>query len=680
MANSQAHRQARITLDVFPQKVVLEQMRSHERLSEPYVIEVFVVCEDGEIDFLRHLGKPVALEVLDEDESHHRYFHGLLFEAAFAGWDTSGYRYKLIVRPWLHLLQQNLTYRIFQDMTALDAIKQVLQDGGFGDVEYSKLSGDFRKRKYCVQYRESDFDFISRLMEDEGIYYYFEHQADRHVMVLCNAPGSRIYCANPTLRFRPPSEARVNEQDEMILWEEQVASTGRNVVRLRNFDYQAPQRPVEKHVTARSDHPRDKIEYYDYPAYPFDPGAVERQAAVIDMAQHAGRRIFKGESTGATLACGRLFDLTEHFAGRMNEPYLVVALDYGVISENYRSVAGDREPLSQSILLEAVPAEVAWRAPLATPKPVARGPETAIVMCPAGEEIHTDKWGRVKVRFHWDLTNPTNDTASCWLRVSHNSAGAGFGNIILPRANQEVIVDFLDGDPDRPMITGRVYNASNMQTYGLPGNKTRSVWRSQTVGKAGEGYDGAEEKPPNPGHNEIYFEDKAGEEMFHVYAQRNRETFIRLDDRLRVYRDRKDRVGRDRTVEIKRHETKTVEEGNETHTVKLGNETHTVQTGERTTTIKKDDTLTVQSGNRVVTVEEKDYVLTAKKGSVTVEAQVQIVLKVGQNSIIIDQKGVTISALSVSYASKTSLSINAAKVDIAGTAMTNITGGVVKIN
>ncbi|MCC7268607.1 MAG: hypothetical protein IT546_14890, partial [Caulobacteraceae bacterium] len=245
---------------------------------------------------------------------------------------------------------------------------------------------------------------------------------------------------------------------------------------------------------------------------------------------------------------------------------------------------------------------------------------------------------------------------------------------------QEVIVDFLDGDPDRPIITGRVYNASNMQTYGLPGNKTRSVWRSQTVGKAGEGYDGAEEKPKAPGHNEIYMEDKADEEMFHVYAQRRMETFVRLDDLHRVYRDQKKRVGRDRVVEIKRHETKTVEEGDETHTVKLGNETHTVQTGKRTTTVKQDETLTVQSGQMAVTVEEKDYTLTAKKGSVLVEAKVQIVLKVGQNSIVIDQKGVSINALTVSYNAKTSLSINAPKVDISGSALTTITGGLVKIN
>ncbi|MCC7267120.1 MAG: type VI secretion system tip protein VgrG, partial [Caulobacteraceae bacterium] len=450
MANSQAHREARITIDLLPHRVVLEQMRSHERLSEPYLIEVYVVCEDGEVDFLPFLGRPVGIEVRDDDEVMLRHFHGLLFEAAFVGWDTSGYRYRLILKPWLHLLRQNLTYRIFQDRTAVEVIKEVFDASRVSDVDYSRLSGSFRKRKYCVQYRESDFDFASRLMEEEGIYYYFEHKHDRHVMMLCNAPGSRVYCDQRQLKFLPPSETRPNDRDLVLVWEEQVSSTAQQVVRLRTFDYQEPQRPRDVTAVGAHAHDRDAVEYYDYPASGYIAPEATRQAEVLGEAQHAGRRIFRGEATGAQLACGRLFDLAGHNNGRFNEAYLVTALSYGVISENYRSVAGDREPLAQTIDLEAVPADVRWRAPWKTPKPVARGPETAIVTCPPGEEIHTDKWGRVKVRFHWDLTNPTDDKSSCWLRVSHNSAGAGFGNVILPRANQEVIVDFLDGDPDRP--------------------------------------------------------------------------------------------------------------------------------------------------------------------------------------------------------------------------------------
>jgi len=650
-------RQARIEIDLAPQRVLLEQMRSHERLSEPFTIEAYVISDGRPIDFLPHLGKPVSLVITSGDGEHLRDFHGLLFEAAYKGSDASGYRYRLLLRPWLHLLQQNLTYRIFQNQTALEVIQKIIQNWGFSDVDYDKLSVKFRKRKYCVQYRESDFDFISRLMEEEGIHYYFEHLPDKHVMTLCNVPGSRQRCEQPLVVFKPPSDVRPDDHDQISVWEETISSTAQNRVRLRTFDFMAPQKPPQTTDEIDGRHKHDTVEVYDYPAPGFVEGDISHQARYLHDAQRADRRLFRGQGTAGKIACGRLFDLLEHDNPDYNRGYMVTALAYAVVSENYRSLAGDREPLSNLIEIEAVPSDAPWRPRMVTPRPVARGPETAIVTCPRGEEVHTDEYGRVKVRFHWDLTNPTDDTSSCWLRVSHNSAGAGFGNIILPRANQEVIVDFLDGDPDRPIITGRVYNAANMQTYKLDTNKTRSVWRSQTIGKINDvsaEYDGAEEKPKQPYHNEIYMEDKANTEMFHVYAQRNMETFVRLDDEHRVYRDQKKRVGRDRKVEIKRHETKTVEEGDETHTVKRG--------------------------QMAVTVEEKDYSLAAKLGAVKVDAFTKIVLTVGANSITIDQQGVTIDALTISLNAKVSLSITAPKIDMTSPGMVTIAGSMVKIN
>lgn len=668
-------RQARMELDLAPQRVLLEQMRAHERLSEPFTIEAYVISDTGPVDFLPHLGKPIGFVISNGYSDHLRDFNGLLFEASYKGSDASGYRYQLLMRPWLHLLQQNLTYSIFQNVTALDVIQQIIEKWGFSrDVDYKKLSGKFRKRKYCVQYRESDFNFISRLMEEEGIYYYFEHAHDKHVLTLCNAPGSRVRCEQPFVKFRPPSEVRPDDHDHINIWEETVSTATQNRVRLRTFDFLDPRRPPQATHQINQAHKLDSVEYYDYPAPGFVEDDIRPQTSHIHLAQRADRRLFRGQGTAGQMACGRLFDLQDHDNPHYNRGYMVTALSYAVISENYRSLQGDREPLPNVIEIEAAPSDVAWRPKLVTPRPVARGPETAIVTCPAGEEIYTDQYGRVKVRFHWDLTDPTNETSSCWLRVSHNSAGSGFGNIILPRANQEVIVDFLDGDPDRPIITGRVYNAANMQTYKLDANKTRSVWRSQTVGKINDPaseYDGAEEKPKQPYHNEIYMEDKANTEMFHVYAQRKMETFVRLDDLHRVYRDQTKRVGRDRTVEIKRHETKTVEDGDETHTVK---------TGKRTTTIKEDETVTVQSGQMAVTVEQKDYTLNAKMGAVKVDAMTQIVLTVGSNSITIDQKGVTINALTISLNASISLSISAPKLDLASSGILTLAAPMVKIN
>jgi type VI secretion system secreted protein VgrG len=227
--------------------------------------------------------------------------------------------------------------------------------------------------------------------------------------------------------------------------------------------------------------------------------------------------------------------------------------------------------------------------------------------------------------------------------------------------SQEVIVDFLDGDPDRPIVTGRVYNGANIQTYALPANMTRSVWRSETVGSKGP-YDGAEEAPPDPGRNEIYMEDKGGEEELFLYAQRNMTTKVRLDEDHRVFRDEAKRVGRDRALSVLRNEAKTIEQGDETHTVRKGS---------RTTTVHKDDVLTVETG---------DYSLSVSAGKVTVEAKISIQLKVGNNTITIDQSGVTVKGLTVDQEAKTSFKVAGAMVQVQGKAITTVQGGIVNIN
>jgi type VI secretion system secreted protein VgrG len=310
---------------------------------------------------------------------------------------------------------------------------------------------------------------------------------------------------------------------------------------------------------------------------------------------------------------------------------------------------------------------------MAHPKPVARGPETAIVSGPAEEVIHTDKYGRVKVRFNWDRSGSQPDKSTCFIRVSHEAAGAGFGTLYLPRIGQEVIVDFLSGDPDRPLITGRVYNASNMPLTTLPDNKTLSGWRTQTIGQAGA-YDGAENPPGSgPGYNLLTMDDKGGSELMDIHAQRDRHEWVRLDDDEKVGRDQTKRVGRDRTTSVKNNETFTLDEGDEKHTVTKGKRTTEIQQNDELTVVQGDVKTTVDTGNMTIAVSTGNYSLKTDVGGVTIEATTQIQLKCGPSSIVIDPTGVTIKGMMITVQAQT-------LGEFDGGAMGVVKGAIVMIN
>ena len=706
-------REATIYMPVFlSEPIVLERFDAMERLSEPFVIHAQILCNEV-VDFYLHLGEAVKITVKDEAGSPVRYFHGLLFEADFVDHTLSGYRYQITLRPWLYILSRNLDYHINQDKSAIDIVKALFESRHQSDIDYTKLSGTTAARHYCVQYRESDFQFFSRLMEEEGIYYFFRHSEDKHELVLCNARSSHEEADCGPLPFVPPSGGVQNYSDRVTLWNERVGSTGEQKVKLRNFDFERPATPREGVFAEGVSIAAEAAEVYDFPAVFMEPDEGQKLGQTIMESARRDGRTFVGEADASALACGAILTLEDHPIDRYNKEYLVVGLRYSVESQSYRSGGGGGD---SSVSIEAVPADVPWRAPIRTPKPIARGPETAIVTGPDGEIIYTDEYGRVKVRFHWDHQGPDPDKTSCFVRVSHSSADGGFGHLVLPRLGQEVIVDFLNGDPDRPIVTGRVYNKEHMQAEPLPAQKTRSTWRSRTIGQAGT-YDGAEKgAPADPGFNLIGMEDKGGSEVLAFWAQRERITHIWLDDTLWTNRDEDRRVGRDRKTAIKRNETKTVEDGDETHTV---------QSGKRTTSIKMDETLTVTDGNMSTTVEKGNqstkismgnqenevsqgnqsnkismgnkstkvemgnytvdvamgnFSLKTDLGKIEIEAMQSIELKVMGNSIKIDPVGVTINGIMVKIEGQAMLQATAPMTQINGDAMTTVKGAVVMIN
>jgi type VI secretion system secreted protein VgrG len=665
-------RQAVISLPI-EQAAHLERFEAIERLSELVVIHAEVICEEAEVDFLPHLGESALITMTQEGASH-RSFSGLLFEAEFLDEVEAGYRYRLTLRPWLYALSRNLDYIIFQNKTAVQIIEEVFSKRNCSDVDFTKLNGSYPAREYCVQYRESDFTFVSRLMEEEGIYYFFDHRDGKHVMVLCDGRGSHLQSHYETLSYVP--HGQVVLADRVWRWTERVITGAEGKATLRNYDFERPSTQLEgsyalgdqggggggaasSRIAGISDDeaplgramPAEKAEVYDYPAeFLADPRGATLGEVMIQAA-HNQRRSYHGQGDAVWLACGQLVSLDRHPLNRLNQDYLITTVRYRIEAQSY--VSGEGDAGAQPVLVEvlATPAAAPWRAPLVTPRPVARGPETAVVTGPSGETIYTDKYGRVKVRFFWDRA-PASADNTCWIRVSDSSADAGFGHVVLPRVGQEVVVDFIDGDPDRPLITGRVYNGAKLQPYGLPDNKTRSVWRSHTIDGGTDDY------------NEISMEDKSGSEEMKVQAQKDRNTLVKNND----------------TVIIKNNLSTTVQQGDETRAVQQGKRTTTIQQDEALTVNQGDMKTTISMGNKTTAVSLGNYSLKTDLGAVTIEAMQSITLKVGGNSVVIDQTGVTIKGIMISAQAQAQLSAQAPIVSISGQGMTTIKGGIVMIN
>ena len=660
-------REAVISLPI-PQAAHLERFEAVERLSEPFVIEVDVLCEEVEVDFLSHLGEAAEITIT-QDGVTLRSFSGLIFEAEFQEEVEAGYRYRLTLRPWLYALTRNLDSVIFQQKSTVEIIQAVFDNRGCQDADFTKLQNTYQPREYCVQYRESDFAFVSRLMEQEGIYYFFDHRDGRHVMVLCDDRASHEDTAYDELKYLPARQIEV--EDRLWRWTETVATGAENKATFRDYDFTKPSQTLEGAHTltapaeagaagetpedelrlasdagpapAGAASPADKAEVYDFPTGFLDNGRGQTLAETAMLAQQAERRLYRGAGDAILLACGQLVQLDRHPLSRLNQKYLVAGVTFRMEPQGYVS-GGDGAGSEQPVVVEVVatPADVPWRAPRITPWPVARGPETATVVGPDGQTIYTDEYGRVKVRFHWDRAEPSPDQ-TCWIRVAFASADKGFGHIVLPRIGQEVVVDYLSGDPDRPLIVGSLYNGDKTPPYPLTDDKTKSVWRSHTIDGGADDY------------NEISFEDKTGEEVFNVQAQKDRTTLVKHDD----------------TTTIKNNLSTTIQEGNETREVTQG---------KRTTTIQQDDSLTLNQGNLNTTVTMGNYTVNVSAGQMSVTAMQSITLTVGQNSIKIDQTGITINGLMISAEAQIQLSAKGLLTQVNGSAMTQVQGGIVMIN
>lgn len=659
---TQDNRVGQIKTALGKDKLLLETFVATERLSTPFEIVVDVLTEDL-IDFIPHLGSGVSLEVDGADQVA-RAFHGFLYEAEAKGIAETYQRYQLRLRPWFYLLTHGRNIRMFQKKTAKAIIQAVFNENGYTtnfDVGGLSSAGTI-EREYCVQFRESDFDFVSRLMEEEGIYYYFEHTANAHKMILCESISAHNAFAGGAVKVTRGDGDGVDE-NHFTDWNKKVRPSIFKAT-LRDSHFRAPGAPIEQMDDAEGKTTAEQKEFYDYPArygYLTDDGksgAGKAYAEALLAAKRVERETFFGRGPAFAVPTGARLKVKDPATGEAE--FLVVATRHTFGPQTYLANQTEAEGEAQ-VEVEAIPVATVWKPLPLTPRPTAAGPQTATVVGSVDEGPDVDDLGRVHVKFEWDRDTKKDRSSSCWIRVAQGWADGGFGQMNIPRVGEEVIVDFLDGDPDRPIVTGRVYNTGKMPPYKLPDEQTKSTWKSRTVGASGS-YEGAETEPSGPGYNELRFEDKGGSEEVFIHAQRDYKRWVQLDESRKTERDVAVRVGRNQETAVKNNETFTVEEGDEARTIAKGS---------RKTVIKKDDALTLNSG---------DFTLKVEQGSVTIEAMKTITLKVGQNTFEISQQGVKLKGMMVEFKADTTMKAEGLMSEVTGSAMTTIKGGMVKIN
>ena len=552
MTARQEYRGASVSSPLGDDVLLFWRMDAREEMSRLFEYRLDLLSDNHDLRIEDLLGQSMTVRmVLPEGDTRH--LNGLVAQFRYIGTQHRFAHYEVVLRPWLWMLTRTADCRIFQHKTVPVILKEIFDDYGFTDFE-ERYSGSYQAREYCVQYRESDFDFCSRLMEHEGIFYYFKHENGKHTLVL----GDDSTQTHETIQnydeipYYPPTEGGTRERDHI-----QHISMGRQVqpgrFTLRDFDFTKPRANLEARRSDPKDHQQADFEVYDYPGCYLE---ADRGGDVVGLRMEelqTGYGELAGQGDIGGLCPGAVFSMSNCTRSEQNAEFLAVRTDLHLEVDGYESDGGSGNGLYCACSFMAIDSRQPFRPARVTPRPFVQGPQTATVVGPAGEEIHTDEYGRVKCQFHWDREGQYDENSSCWIRVSSPWAGKSWGGISVPRIGQEVIVDFLEGNPDAPIVTGRVYNADNMPPYGLPDQAMLSGMKSNST-KGGGGY------------NEYVMDDTKGNELIREHGQYDKDSTIENDLREHVLNNRSRDVGVDETIEIGNDQSYTIG-NNQTGTV-----------------------------------------------------------------------------------------------------------------
>lgn len=631
---TQDTRIAELTTSLGKDQLVLLRFDASEGLSELFDIHVDCASEKPIADLAPLLGEESSIRV-HTIGGKTRYFSGIVVEAREIVAQGHMHAYQLVLRPWTWLLSQAADSRIFQNKSVVDIIEDVFQKAGFADYEV-KLSETYKPLEYCVQYRETHLDFVLRLMEQFGIYYYFRHESGKHTMVLADSVSAHKAIPDlPEIDLIAMGARTRDEKEYLRGWTaERAFQTGK--VAIKGYDFANPDADMKYERSKGGGYARDDLEVFVYP-HKYKDGEKDDLGqkfarATLESRQARDQRRY-AEGNAPSLFPGGLVKLRRHDVGSENRDYLLVAARHSVVAQQYRSGAGEAgEGYSGNYLLQ--PKDRPFRAPQVTPRPVVHGPQTALVVGPAGEEIHTDKYGRVKLQFHWDREGRKDDKSSRWVRVAHAWSGKEWGSLYIPRVGMEAVVEFIEGDPDRPLVVGTVYNKNNMPPQGLPANKTqRGLKTRSSKGGSGETY------------NELWFEDKKDSEFVRFQAEKDFLATIE-DTEKRTIKGKKRSGPGDPARKAK---------------IEKGDDVLDIDNGDRKVTISRHHKMDVTQ-NQTITVGQE----------ILIEAGMKLVLKVGDSTITMTPASIEI---------KTSiLTTDAPLTNIKASAVLDAKGGIILLN
>ncbi|WP_027233867.1 type VI secretion system Vgr family protein [Leisingera caerulea] len=647
------------------------------------------------------VGKTMNVHVMRNPDTEQQ-FSGLCISVEYLGFRNGYEMYVAEVRPWFWLLTRTSDLRVFQEKSTVEIIKQLFSEYGFSDYT-DKLSDSYEAREYCLQYRESDYAFLCRLMEEEGIYFYFDSTTSPgspEKLVLCDGvSGHSPVMGGAEIEFHARDDRDRRREEHISEWaKEEILTRGK--VTLNDFDFLTPSADLKAaSAIAKGKHSHKDHEVYDYQGhYRKNSGLGNKLTRVQMEAQAIRHKRWRGASSVATLGTGYTFTLKDHPVNENNKEYLVtdaehhikLAWDYGERESRTTKVATSGEMRHDvkarnmdypkemehdvyAATFGAILKSDQFRAPLVTPWPEVQGLQTATVVGKSGEEIWTDEHGRIKIQFHWDREGESNETSSCFVRVMTPWSGKNWGMVAIPRMGQEVVIQFEDGNPDRPICTGMLYNAETMPPYTYPDDQTQLGIKTNSS-KGGGGY------------NELMFDDKKDSELMRVQAQKDHQMLVKDRSTVTVGLDAPDPEvtsadEKSYVFTVQQHMTETVHQGDRTEVVETGDKSENIQTGNMT--------LDVDTGNLTETIAQGDHTETVSLGNLTVDvtagkiamsAGQEIKLTVGASEVKIDNSGVTIKGPMIKIEGTGMVEAKAPMTTVKGEAMLTLKGGLTMIN
>jgi type VI secretion system secreted protein VgrG len=641
------------------------ELSAREQVSAPFLFEIRAFSQQGIFDPDKLLNQSACVKLQQKDGSGVvRYFQGIVQSVVAEGGltETRGANlqaYRVTLVPKLWFLGQTVDCRVFQNKTTVDILTQMFNDAGLTDVTYPPAGAT---REYTVQFNESDLHFATRLMEEEGYYYFFQHSDSKHQLIIANA--------NTAFTDVPDaSEMHFGGGDSQggrIFDWERTAATTRGKMTFKDYD------PTKATTELKNDQPTTlktggatQRDDFRWPALSFDNGTITQRTKHEMEAAEAAVSIYSGASKYGPMYAGGKFTIANKQSNPYDATYVLQSVTHHATDDTW--LTGGGTP-SYENHFTCFPSKVTWRQPLVTPRPRMDGIHTAVVLGPNGEEIYTDDLARVKVRFFWDHRSEATDALDVWARVIMPWAGNGWGAQFIPRVGTEVAVAFVDGDPDRPIVVGGLYN-SNMSPIYSSSDKTKSGFRTRSSLKGG-----------TSDFNEYTFDDKKGNELIYEQAQKDLKTYVKNDQTLTIDNCRMVTVKKDETVDIQNNQKITVKQDHSL-TVTQGNRAIDVQQGNNSLKVDMGNhDVKVAMGNHTTDVQMGNVSLKADLGQITNEAMQSIELKVGANSIKIDQMGVTITGMMVKIQGQVQTQIQGLMTQVNADAMLQIQGAITMIN